>query len=200
MKDSITPSKPDCKFKKSFMTPCVVTDGEICYSDDGHCVGCGRVKSEITPDATPSKEAKHTAGPKERKWKLLQMPDGGTLADIHGNVIAEIFNHDDAEFIFHAPELAQEVEDLRKELEFETLISDDHLAMKDEALAEIVSLRERIRELAEALTWSSDLFRLLMNNSVDFTDAEKMKISAIAVLSRNESKPSVSGGTNDKEI
>lgn len=39
----------ECDRKKSFTTPCVITDGDMCYADDGHCVGCGRTKAELTP-------------------------------------------------------------------------------------------------------------------------------------------------------
>jgi hypothetical protein len=37
-----SPISDNCQYKKSFMTPCVITDGHLAEADDRHCVGCGR--------------------------------------------------------------------------------------------------------------------------------------------------------------
>lgn len=36
-----------CPRRKSDMTPCIIVDGSMCYSDDGHCVGCDWTREAI---------------------------------------------------------------------------------------------------------------------------------------------------------
>ena len=48
---------PECPFKKSFMTPCVITDGPVAYcanlSDEPICVGCERTPKQTGVPAPP---------------------------------------------------------------------------------------------------------------------------------------------------
>jgi len=48
--------KPEtCAFKKSVVTPCYVTDGDVALDGAGKCMGCGRTVAQITtPGTTPA--------------------------------------------------------------------------------------------------------------------------------------------------
>lgn len=74
-------SRQYCPRKRSDMTPCVITDGPICYATDGRCVGCYQPPS-ITkvPFATPTPApAPMTARLRELEASAAELAD--KLAD-----------------------------------------------------------------------------------------------------------------------
>lgn len=141
------------------MTPCVVTDGEICYSDDGHCVGCGRVKSEITPDATPSKEAKHTETFSQFFSRYNEKFQLG-LNDLSSEgVRTRMYKAVE----LYVGELAQEVEDLRKELGLSKAV----LGKERLEWASTYTERDQLRERNETLKAENDSLRLALSDKTE---------------------------------
>ena len=52
--------KVECKCKKTPLTQCVITDGEVSLDSNGKCIGCGRtyneIKNPVLDEPVPQKE------------------------------------------------------------------------------------------------------------------------------------------------
>lgn len=150
----------------------------ITPKDSDECAECGRTYFEhverpdilevcwkFTPksDATPSKEAKHTAGPWTSKVTL-----GDTLIlDAKGRVIAYVVYETEVELIARAPLLLQEVEDLRKQADF-------FQQEEQKCLYEIESLKQLVKEHEDSLP-----HRALVTLNRDLVEKSKVDESEI---------------------
>lgn len=54
-----------CAHKKSLITPCVVTDGDVAFDEHGKCIGCGRTKEEIVSSKPKTEKNDKVVIPKE---------------------------------------------------------------------------------------------------------------------------------------
>lgn len=182
MKDSITPSTNPSE------RTCPRCDGYGEISPDIMCPLCeGYGTIEQLPDATPSKEAKHTETFPQFFSRYNEKFQLG-LNDLSSEgVRTRMYKAVE----LYVGELAQEVEDLRKQVE---KWKERELTMQENfnrERKELNELRERNRELEELLEQTvgflpDDVGDHFTMESVDA--AQKLKTKATSALSRNESK------------